>query len=195
MKKMLGVVFLLVATVVAAEVQKPDAPEFAIYKDAGSRENHYIPSGWMGSTRSLKMTPNWVAGPHSGKSCIRIDYDVTKDSETTWAGIYWQMPSNNWGNMKGGYDLSNYKKLRFWARGQGTVEKFMVGGITGQTQDGDSGEAYTDRIDLTQDWKQYSIDLKDTDLHHIIGGFGFAASADYNDKGLILMLDDIEYVK
>jgi hypothetical protein len=95
--------------------------------------------------------------------------------------------------MKGGFDLSHYKKLTFWAKGQGTVEKLMIGGITGQTQDGDSGEAYTDRIDLTQDWKQYSIDLKGADLRHIIGGFGFAVSADYNLKGMTLYLDDIAY--
>lgn len=53
-----------------------------------------------------------------------------------------------------------------------------MGGITGQTEEGDSADEYIERIELTPEWKQYTIDLQDVDLSHIIGGFVFAASAD-----------------
>ncbi len=200
MRPIIGLGCLLLVSIVVADVtaRKPDGAKFYIYQDAGSRENHYIPSGWMGSYRSLKMTQSWSSNPHSGRTCIQIKYDVTKDTETLWTGVYWQNPAMNWGDKKGGYDLSAYKKLTFWARGengQEAIDKFGMGGISGQTQDGDSGQAETDRIDLTKEWKQYTIDLSDVDRKEIIGGFVFAASSDNNPKTVTFYLDDIIYEK
>jgi len=198
MRKMLGVVVVLFAAVCYSQVPNPEGNQFYVYKDAGARENHFIPSGWMGSYKSLKMSQNWSVNPHSGRTCIQIKYDVEKDSDTLWSGVYWQNPSMNWGDKKGGYDLSAYKKLTFWARGetgQEAIDKFGMGGIPSAAQDGDSGDAATDRIDLTKEWKQYTIDLKDVDRKHIIGGFLFAASVDNNPKNVTFYLDDIVYEK
>jgi hypothetical protein len=108
------------------------------------------------------------------------------------------MPANNWGDKKGGYDLSEYKKLTFMARGEKGgeyIDKFLVGGITGQTEEGDSGESYTDAIELTTAWKKYEIDLKDVDMTHVIGGFGFAINGDMNPQGATIYLDEIMYTK
>lgn len=187
MKKLLTLLFLSLPCAVVAE-----EGAFYVYDDSASRLNHYIPSGWMGSFKSLKIS-NSTTGQHSGKTCIKIDYDVTKDPETSWAGIYWQNPVNNWGDKRGGYDLTGYKKLTFWAKGTGEIGEIGMGGITGQLQDGDSDRATLDRIVLTKDWKQYTIDLKGLDLSHIIGGFYFSTSADYNEKNMVLFLDEIKY--
>ena len=37
----------------------------------------------------------------------------------------------------------------------------------------DSDSASSDPINLTKEWKEYSIDLTNKDLSHIIGGFGW----------------------
>ena len=167
-----------------------------VYKDGGSREHMgFIPSGWMGSFRSLKMNPNWTQEPHSAPTCIRIEYNVNKDTETAWAGIYWQTPANNWGDKKGGYDLTGYKRLSFWARGTGYIGTFGFGGINGTIELGDLDEARIEAVDLTPEWKEYVIDLKGLDLSHVIGGFYFSTSAEYNSKNVVLMLDDIHYEK
>lgn len=178
-----------------SHILKPTTDEFYVYEDAGSRLNHGIPSGWMGSYKSLKFNQGWAVNPKSGKTCIQIVYDVNKDSDTLWTGIYWQHPAQNWGNKKQALDLAGFKKLTFWARGYGYIGKFGVGGITGQTEEGDSAEAFIESIDLTLDWKRYEIDLNGYDLSHIIGPFLFATSADYNDKDVMLYLDDIKFEK
>ncbi len=192
-KRIVGLLIMFAAVNAYSKEESPK--EFYVYQDAGSRLNHYIPSGWMGSYGSLKFNPRWTVEPKEGTSCIQITYNVSKDSDTQWAGIYWQHVAQNWGDKKGGYDLSEYKRVTFWAKGQGYIDKFMIGGITGQTELGDSGEAYVERIDLTPEWKKYTIDLKGIDLGHIIGGFGFASSAEFNQKNVVLYLDEIRYEK
>lgn len=204
MRKYALIVVVLLSSIASAEDApkftyiKPETPEFYIYKDNASKDNHYIPSGWMGSYQSLKMNLRSTENPQSGVSCIQFTYDIDKDPVTAWIGVYWQTPPQNWGNMRGGFNLSNYKKLTFWARGgegNEAIESFGAGGITGQEYDGDSTQVSTDRIILTKDWKKYEIDLKGEDMSHIIGGFFFSVSAEYNTKDVVFYLDDIRYEK
>ena len=108
------------------------------------------------------------------------------------------MPANNWGDKRGGYDLSGYSKLVFKVRGsvgKEYIDKFLVGGITGKTEDGDSDEVYTDAVELTTEWKEITLDLKGRDMSHIIGGFGFAINSDYNEKGASFYIDEIRFEK
>ena len=187
---------------------------FYVYTERGSRLNHFIPSGWMGDYGDLKFNPGWKENIQKPKSkegkkskaaaevkdetCIQIKYSAERKQGAGWAGIYWQHPANNWGDKRGGYDLSGYKKLMFWARGEKggeTVDKFFIGGITGQTEEGDSDEASVSPVELTKDWKEYSIDLTGLDLSHIIGGFGMAANAEVNPNGFTIYVDEIRLVK
>lgn len=190
---------------------------FYVYANRGSKLNHYIPSGWMGDHGDLKFNPGWVknqAAKKDGKdskakpgdaaagssedTCIQVKYTAERKQGNGWAGIYWQHPSNNWGDKRGGYDLSAYSKLTFMAKGeQGgeLIDKFFIGGITGQTEEGDSDEANVSPVTLTKEWKKYEIPLKGLDLSHIIGGFGFAANADSNPDGFVLYLDEIKLEK
>lgn len=175
-----------------AETLKPK--EFVVYLDKNSRENHYIPSGWMGDYGDIKINDQSMDNPHSGATCIRFEYSGKKSQNKGWAGVYWQNPANNWGSKKGGFDLTGMTKLTFWARGaKGTeiIQKFLVGGIEGTYPDSTSVEMGP--IELTDMWKQYTINLVNKDLSYISGGFGWVTTSDLNPEGAIFYLDDIKF--
>jgi hypothetical protein len=170
---------------------------FYVYADANSLDNHFIPSGWMPATaaRDLRFDTNWKNYPFSGDSCIRVEYK--NNSGTRWAGIYWQHPANNWGNVPNvGFNLQDAKKVSFWARGDKggeIVNEFKIGGIlSGEHIDSDS--ASIGPVQLTKEWKKYEIDLTGRDLSYVIGGFCWATNIDVNDpEGIIFFLDEIKY--
>ena len=196
---MLAVGLAMAAAVKAESDQKMAANAsvknvFYVYSDKGARVNHYIPSGWMGDYGDVKIDDSNTTDPADGKTCIKLTYSAKGTQGAGWTGIFWQHPSNNWGEKPGGYDLSAYKRLTFWARGEAGGEKvaeFKMGGITGEH--GDSDSASVGPIVLTKDWKKYTIDLSDKNLSHIIGGFAWSASRDDNPNGFVVYLDEIRY--
>lgn len=192
------VVLLLVASQMVGASKSEEAKEFVIYTEAGSRLNHYIPSGWMGDFGDLRFNPRSKTKAFKGATAIEISYSAERKQGAGWSGIYWQTPANNWGDKRGGIDLTGYKTLKFavkGAKGGELVDKFFIGGITGQTEDGDSDQIETDAIELTTEWKEHSIDLAGLDLSHIIGGFGFALNGDSNPQGAAFYLDEIRLEK
>ncbi len=169
---------------------------FYVYSDAGSLDNHFIPSGWMPATavKDVRMNIYSKDNPYSGKTCIRVEYK--NNSGTRWAGIYWQNPANNWGERDGGFDLTGATKLTFWARGEKggeRIEEFKVGGIMGKYSDSDT--ASIGPVVLTKEWKKYTIDLRGKDLGYIIGGFAWSTNIDVNPGGAVFYLDEIRYEK
>lgn len=201
----------------------PILPPFNVYTDWGDPENHYVPSGWMGtaidastnnnqsscnpapiSNSDITLTENWTENPHSGKTCIRVVFHAATPPDQNWAGVYWQDPVDNWGKTLGptGYDLSHVSKLSFWVRGAvgGEQIDFLVGGIT-QDRDGnplpnpDTATEETGYITLTTSWQQVFIPLTGDDLSHIIGGFAWVTNNSYNPNGATFYLDDIIFVQ
>lgn len=167
---------------------------FAVYIDQGSKDNHFAPSGWMGDYGDLKVNPGWSEDVHSGKTCVKITYSGKMTQNAGWTGMYWQHPANNWGDKQGGFNLTGASKLTFWAKGEKGGEKiseFKFGGITGEYPDSDS--QMIGPIELTNKWQKYTIELKDKDLSHIIGGFCWAASRDDNPEGFTIYVDDVMY--
>ena len=168
---------------------------FGIYADKGSRENHYVPSGFMPDGKCLSFNDTWMENCHDGKTCIKLGYDVEcSKAGQKWAGIYWLNPPNNWGNRKGGFSLTGAQKLTFWARGDKggeRIEEVKIGGITGEFPDSDT--AVIGPIILTPEWKQYVIDLRGKDLSYISGGFTWATNVDVNPHECVFYLDDIRY--
>lgn len=167
---------------------------FTVYTDKLARGNHYIPSGWMGDYGDIKYNDGWTTNPHSGTSCVKIEYTGQVSQGARWAGIYWQNPANNWGSRQGGYDLTGATRLIFWARGEKggeVIMEFKTGGITGEYSDSDS--ASIGPVELTKEWKQYTIDLTGKDLTYISGGFCWATNLDVNPEGATFYLDDIVY--
>ena len=95
--------------------------------------------------------------PHSGTDCIKAQYTATGE----WGGVIWQNPDNNWGDKGGGYNITGASKLTFWARGDNEGERvsFLVGIIGDDKPFHDTAKAKLDSVQLSKDWKQYTIDL------------------------------------
>jgi len=183
----------------AQEAAKTEAPkeqvkEFVVYADKNASGNHYIPSGWMGDVGDIKLNDQFMENPHGGTTCIQFTYSAKKSGNQGWAGVYWQNPPNNWGTKKGGFDLTGMTKVTFWARGAKggeIIQKFMVGGIKGQYPD--TAMVEMGPVELTDTWKQYTINLAGKDLSYISGGFGWTTTSDLNPEGATFYIDDIKF--
>ena len=162
---------------------------FNIYDEKGGAGNHYIPSGWMGNSKGIKMDEGCTANPHGGKTCLRFEYTNSDD----WAGVVWQDPVNDWGDVPGGWNLTGAKKLTFWARGEngGETVTFKFGILASDKKYPDSAGDELDDTKLTTDWKQYSIDLAGKDLTRIKTGFAWTLRG--QDRPVIFYLDDLRF--
>ena len=93
----------------------------------------FYASGWMGDWGDITLDTGYSSNVHSSPLCIKITYSADGSQGNDWAGIYWQYPTNNWGDKTGGRDLTSVTKLTFWARGQ-------LGGEKGEFKVGESKE-------------------------------------------------------
>jgi len=167
---------------------------FSVYTDKKSPDNHYIPSGWMGDYGDIKLNDQCMEKPHGGTTSLEFVYSAKKAQGQGWAGVYWQNPANNWGTKKGGFDLTGMTKITFWARGAKggeVIQKFMVGGIKGTYPDTSMIEMGP--VELTDGWKQYTINLSGKDLSYISGGFGWVTTSDLSPNGATFYIDDIKF--
>ncbi len=168
---------------------------FYIYSDKSSRQNHFTPSGFMPDGRCVVLDDAWTEGCYKGKTCIKVTYDVTCSRDRQkWVGIYWLHPPNNWGQRKGGFDLTGARKLTFWARGERggeQIQEVTTGGITGNYPDTDT--AVIGPIILSSEWRQYTIDLRGKDLSYISGGFAWTTSEDVNKDPCVFYLDEMRF--
>jgi len=178
----------------AASAVSTGLKEFVVYLDKDAKDNHYAPSGWMGDYNDVKLNDQYAENPHSGKTCIQFAYNAKKSQGQGWAGMYWQNPPNNWGSKKGGFDLSGMNKLTFWARGEKggeVLQKVVVGGIKGEYPDTSSVEMGP--IELTDTWKEYTVNLTGKDISYLSGGFSWVTTADLNPEGAVFYMDDIKF--
>ena len=194
----------LIASYLMGEQILPLQP-FYIYKDADFHDNHFKPTGFMGDIGDIEIDETYTEDSFSGTTAIRVLYkseglgpnECSYDPPCGWAGVYWQEPPNNWGLDEfldgAGFDLSAYDRLVFWARADESSKiEFKVGGIAQPY--GDSlifPEAIF--VEVGTEWKEYSIDLQDVDISHIIGGFVWAANMSENPDGITFYLDEIRF--
>jgi len=198
MKKLLALTLIfglgLSALAIAEDKPAVGVKEFVVYNDKNAKDNHFIPSGWMGDYGDIKINDQAADNPHGGTSSIQFIYSGKKSQGQGWSGVYWQNPANNWGNKKGGFDLTGMAKLTFWARGakgNEVLQKVMVGGIKGTYPDTLSVEMGP--IELTDTWKQYTVNLAGKDLSYVNGAFGWTTTADLNPDGATFYIDDIKF--
>jgi len=128
---------------IAVSIAKTEAFQpFYIFSSKGSRQNHYVPSGFMPNGNCITFSDVWRENCQSGKTCMKVDYDVEcSRKDQKWIGIYWLNPANNWGTRKGGFNLTGARKLTFWARGENggeQIQEFTIGGISGDYPDTDT---------------------------------------------------------
>jgi hypothetical protein len=168
---------------------------FYVYSDKGSRENHFVPSGFMPDGECLDFKDTWKEKCYSGSTCMKIAYDVKRSQEgQKWAGIYWLNPPNNWGSRKGGFNLAGAQSLTFWAKGEvggEQIEEFKVGGVEGNYPDTDV--VVIGPVILSSEWKKYVVDLRGKDLSYISGGFAWSANADMNADTCTFYIDEIRF--
>jgi len=168
---------------------------FYIYSEKGSRQNHYTPSGFMPDGKCIAFQDAWTTNCHEGKTCIRVEYDLEcSRNGQKWAGVYWLNPPNNWGQRKGGFNLTGAQKLTFWAKGEKggeQIQEFTSGGVAGNYPDSDT--SVIGPVILSTEWRQYTIDLRGKDLSYISGGFAWTTSEDVNQKLCVFYLDNIQF--
>lgn len=168
---------------------------FYVYTNKGSRQNHFVPSGFMPDGNCISLDDKWLENCYSEKTCIKITYDVACSlQDQKWGGIYWLNPANNWGSRKGGYDLSGATKLTFWARGENggeQIQEFTIGGISGNFPDSDV--VTIGPVILSDEWRKYTIDLRGKDLSYISGGFSWTTNVEVNFDETVFYLDEIRY--
>lgn len=162
---------------------------FVVYRDADQDKPPYVPTGWMGNAKAMKLDEAWKTNPHSGKTCLKFDFTANDG----WGGIVWQSPPNDWGDKAGGWDLTGAKALTFWARGErgGEVASFQLGILGADKKFADSSNAKLENVKLTHEWEEYRIDLSGKKLSRIKTGFVINVAS--SGKPLTIYLDDISY--
>jgi hypothetical protein len=178
------------------------AEDFYIYADKNSPKNHFIPSGWMGDHNDMKFNDQYTQEYAGGATSMKIVYTAKKTQNQGWAGIYWQSAQNNWGNKDTGFDLSDFNKLVFMAKGAQGGEVLTTVKVGGITTNGATGEAvpFPDTanvengpIRVTNEWQEYSINLLDANLTNVNGGFALIFNADHAGGEQTIYLDELRY--
>lgn len=172
--------------------REPVAMPFYIFNNSiFPPAKNFCPSGYMGDVPNVMLTGSFTKLLQDGYPALKVSFNPAGGGG--WAGVLWQNPPNNWGELDGGYNLSRARKLTFWARGDrgGEAVEFKFGGITGLYPDSDSRS--TGEIVLTAEWKEYAIDLKGADLRYVSGGFGFSVRKDVNRNGCVFFLDNMKF--
>ena len=162
----------------------------AVYED-GFENMPWAPSGWMGGVESMTLDGQHADNPYEGEACIKLRYEGVFN----WAGVAWQDPPNNWGDMDGGYNLEGATELELWARGEYGGEKVSIGvGLLEKDREyPDSGIAKIDGIELTREWQRYSIPLKKLDLSSIKTGFVVTLTG--RRTPVTIYLDSIRFIR
>ena len=152
----------------------------------------WAPSGWMGSVESLTLDGDYMdQPPYEGFASVRLRYE----GKFGWVGVAWQNPPNNWGDLEGGYDLTGATALELWARGEYGGEKvsFGVGIIQKDKAYPDSGIRKIDGIQLTREWRRYTIPLKKVDISSIKTGFVVVLTG--RRTPVTIYLDSIRFIR
>ena len=131
-----------------------------VYED-GFDGMPWVPSGVMGNANSLTVDGDWSENVAQGTHVIRLHYSGRKG----WAGVAWQHPADNWGEMDGGFDLTGATALEFLVRGETGKEEasFSVGLLGEKTDFPDSVIVKTGEIKLAPEWRRYRIDFEEGD--------------------------------
>lgn len=171
---------------IAVEGRKTSMPIF-VYDEP--RDNApYVPSGFMGEIRSITLDTTCTDSPKNGEHCLKCSFSNTK----SWGGVAWQNPENDWGEKPGGLDLTGARKLTFWVRGAAGGESVKFGfGLLGRDKKFFDTAKKEISLNLTDQWKQHTIDLSDCDLKRIKTGFFW--SLESKGKPISFFLDDIKF--
>ncbi len=153
-------------------------------------DDWYGPSGYMGDGENVgaiadAMTclasrpTTWV-----GK-CHRYTWTP---SGTAWAGVYWQYPDGNWGDLPGLTIPAGATQISFQAWGATGTEKidFMVGMMAV-----DGFQVTQEQLTLTTAPQQFTLPLAGAAYAKVVGGFGWVAKD--STTPVTFSIDDIRW--
>ncbi len=163
-----------------------------VYGEATDAET-FVPSGWMGDAKSIKLDLLNKSNPKSGATSLRCEFTANSG----WGGVAWQNPAQDWGNERGGFDLTGATRLVFHARGDVGGEEVTFGfGLIGKEKKYfDTAKRSLDKIKLTGDWQRFEIKLDDVadseNLTRIKTGFVWTVASPGHP--VVFYLDDIKW--
>jgi hypothetical protein len=153
-------------------------------------DDWYGPSGYMGDgetpgaivdhMKCLASRPNdWVGHCHQ--------YTWTPGAKK-WAGVYWQYPDGNWGDLPGLAVPAGAKKITFQAWGDTGTEKvdFVVG-----MKSVDGFQVTDAQVPLTTSPQPFTLDLSGSTYNKVVGGFGWSAKD--STTPVTFYIDDIRW--
>lgn len=171
---------------------KKESLPLIVYGEASDAAT-FVPSGWMGDAKSIKLDPLSKTQPKSGETALRCEFAATSG----WGAVAWQHPAQDWGDQRGGFDLIGAKRLVFHARGESGGEEvtFSFGLIGPDKKYFDTAKRSLDKVTLTKDWQRFEIkldDLKNSEnLTRIKTGFVWSLASP--GRPVVFYLDDIRW--
>jgi hypothetical protein len=163
-----------------------------------SLSSFYYPSGWMGDGEnglsSLQVTMISETVNEQPTATYRIQYTPPQVSGNSFAGIFWQYPSGNWGETHGRC-LLGANKISFYAKGErgNEIVDFQSGMETKEEKPySDKYHLATGPKVLTKEWKHYEIDLTGQDLTDVIGPFAWVAPKPSDNRPIVTYIADLK---
>ena len=169
-------------------VQAGRGPSCRWCSSASRPERLYIPSGWMGDIKAIRMDPQCTENPHSGKTCLRVSFG-RPTAGAAWSGstrptIGATSPAATTSAARSGSPSGPAARRAAKRSSSASASS----GSTRSTTTARKGEI---EVTLTKDWKQYTIDLGKYDLGCIKSGFRWAVGG--QGKPVTFYLNDIRY--
>lgn len=171
---------------------KKESLPLVVYGEATDAAT-FVPSGWMGDAKSIKLDPMSKTNPKSGSTSLRCEFTANSG----WGAVAWQHPAQDWGDQKGGFDLTGAKRLVFHARGDSGGEEVTFGfGLIGpEKKYFDTAKRSLGKVTLTKDWQRFEIKLDDLksseNLTRIKTGFVWSVAS--SGQPIVFYLDDIRW--
>ncbi len=178
-----------------------NSTKYYIYSDKDSSSKFlWTPSGWMPNGSGIGVIDGCQIKP-IGKTCIKLVFEPNK---AQWVGVYW-LPDSGWkSNGINVYELLKGKKdddkifIKFSCRGEKGGEKaiFKIGGVDSENESLVLS-VNSDLLTMAKEWKEYSIDLSDEDLSHLVGGFSWNTDKNINADFpfITIYVDEIYFEK
>jgi len=123
---------------------------------------------------------------YSGTSSVKISYKARDN----WYGVGFVDPANDWGDVLGGYDITGARKFSFLAKVDDGNLKAKIGfGLIDADKPYPDSDKRSKEVELTEEWKKYSIKTKRLDLSCIRSGLVLFSSG--NGFPHAIYLDDV----
>ncbi len=149
-------------------------------------EAGFVPSGFMGDFDGVTMSNDCPQrAPDAKGLCHNAQWSESAGSPG-WAGVFWQYPENNWGELPGRAIESGATEIAFtaWGAQGGEVVNFGSGY---QIEDGFARSS--GNITLTTEPTEYTLSLSGVSYTDVRGGFSWVS----DQAPLQIFIDDIHW--